>query len=103
MSILVFKYKDREYKLISKIESIIEYTDMFKRYYKNVPERLREALDYSNHAIELDGTDPVSYIERAEIKRHLHDVGGAILDCESAIELAPNYYRSYFIRGDIKL
>ena len=71
-------------------------------YYKNVPERLKEALDYSNHAIELDGTDPVSYIERAEIKRHLHDVGGAVLDCESAIELAPNYYRAYFIRGDIK-
>ena len=44
----------------------------------------------------------MSYIERAEIKRHLHDVGGAVLDCESAIELAPNYYRSYFIRGDIK-
>lgn len=75
---------------------------ILSEYYKNVPERLKEALDYSNHAIELDGTDPVSYIERAEIKRHLHDVGGAVLDCESAIELAPNYYRAYFIRGDIK-
>lgn len=72
------------------------------QYYKDVPERLKEALVYSNHAIELDGTDPMIYIERAEIKRHLHDVGGAVLDCEIAIELAPNYYRPYFIRGDIK-
>lgn len=30
---------------------------ILSEYYKNVPERLREALDYSNHAIELDGTD----------------------------------------------
>lgn len=71
-------------------------------YYKDVPERLKEALAYSNHAIELDGTNPISYVERAEIKRHLHDVGGAVLDCENAIELAPNYYRPYLIRGDLK-
>lgn len=71
-------------------------------YYKDVPERLKEALTYSNHAIELDGTNPMSYVERAEIKRHLHDMGGAVFDCENAIELAPNYYRPYFIKGDIK-
>lgn len=38
MSILIFKYKDKEYKLSSRIESIIEYTKMYKEYYKNIPE-----------------------------------------------------------------
>lgn len=33
----------------------------------------------------------------------IQDYNGAIIDCDKAIELAPDYYRGYFTRGDIKI
>lgn len=38
MSVLIFKYKDKEFRLGDKIESIIKFTDMYKKYYKNIPD-----------------------------------------------------------------
>ena len=71
------------------------YSDDNKQLYS----KAQEALDYS---IEVYPTAE-AYAARANVKKMVRDYGGAILDCDRAIELAPDYYRGYFIRGDVKI
>lgn len=42
------------------------------------------------------------YSSRAEIKRHLNDIKGALKDINKAIEIQPNVYLYYFERHEIK-
>lgn len=43
-----------------------------------------------------------AFVSRAHCKaRYNKDYGGALLDCNKAIEISPNYYRAYFVKGDI--
>lgn len=44
----------------------------------------------------------LAYVCRAHCKARFNDdFGGAILDCNKAIEIAPENYRAYFVKGDI--
>lgn len=60
------------------------------------------SLQAFNYSIEIYPTAE-AYAARANVKKMVQDYNGAILDCDRAIELAPDYYRGYFIRGDIKI
>ena len=71
------------------------YSDNNKQLYL----KAQEALDYS---IKIYPTAE-AYTARADVKKMIRNYGSAILDCDKAIELAPDYYRGYFTRGDIKI
>lgn len=64
-------------------------------------EILPVALKAINMGIELNPTAD-NYVQRARIETHMKKIGESILDCDKAINLAPEYPEAYFVRGDAK-
>lgn len=71
-------------------------------YSSDNQELYARALQAFSYSIELYPTAE-AYAARANVKKMIQDYNGAIIDCDKAIELAPDYYRGYFTRGDIKI
>lgn len=68
---------------------------------KHDKDNLHKALLCINHAIELDATEENLTI-RAEIRGKTGDYGGALLDCDKAIEANSSFYRAFFVKGNIE-
>lgn len=62
---------------------------------------LQIALDAIEKAVILNPT-AVNYTQLARIEVHMGKIGDAILNCDRAIDLAPEYPEAYQIRGDAK-
>ena len=64
--------------------------------------KLQEAIDASNKAIELDPSIPEAYETRGVAKVMMGDQDGALLDFNRAIELDENFASAYSNRGAVK-
>jgi len=58
-------------------------------------EKFTEALDMYTKAIELDGTNPVFYCNRAASHSKMNNHHFAIEDCQRAIDMDPSYSKAY--------
>ena len=70
-------------------------------FYKNRDDsKLKDALFVANKSVELQ---PIAenYVNRAEIEMKLKDFSSAQTDLEVAMELNPDFYRSYFTYGNM--
>lgn len=63
---------------------------------------LKDAKELLDCAVSLSPISEV-YTIRGEINTALREPGAALLDYDKAIELSPNYYRGYEMRGDVKI
>lgn len=58
-------------------------------------EKFEEALQMYTKAIELDGSNPVFYCNRAAAHSKMNNHHLAIEDCQRAIDMDPNYSKAY--------
>merc|ERR1719351_560476 len=58
-------------------------------------EKFQEALDMYTKAIELDGSNPVFYCNRAAAHSKMNNHHLAIEDCQRAIDMDPSYSKAY--------
>jgi len=58
-------------------------------------EKFQEALDMYSKAIELDGSNPVFYCNRAAAHSKMNNHHLAIEDCQRAIDMDPSYSKAY--------
>lgn len=77
------------------------YFSLYKGKNSNDSQWIEFALALETKAIDLCPT-PTFYVQRAEIYTKIGNMGAAILDCNKAINLDADYWRSYLIRGDIR-
>ncbi len=72
---------------------------LLQKDYKNALKLYNKAIKYASKDSEhLD----LYYSSRAEAKKNLRDLNGALIDITKAIELAPTVYLYYFERSEIK-
>ncbi|KAG5472493.1 hypothetical protein LSCM1_03892 [Leishmania martiniquensis] len=57
--------------------------------------KYKEAIAYYTKAIELESNNAVFFANRAAAHTHLKDYNNAIIDCERAIIINPEYSKSY--------
>nr|AGN32983.1 hypothetical protein [Trypanosoma rangeli] len=57
--------------------------------------KYKEAIAYYTKAIEMEPENHVFFANRAAAHTHLKDYNSAIIDCEHAIALSPNYSKAY--------
>ncbi|KAG5498036.1 hypothetical protein GH5_02833 [Leishmania sp. Ghana 2012 LV757] len=57
--------------------------------------KYKEAIAYYTKAIELESNNAVFFANRAAAHTHLKDYNNAIIDCERAIIINPDYSKSY--------
>ena len=70
-------------------------------YNKIGVEALADAINMYSISLSINPSAS-AYTCRARCKaRFNNDFGDAILDCNKAIEIEPEYYRAYFVKGDI--
>ena len=58
-------------------------------------EKFQEALNMYSKAIELDGSNPVFYCNRAAAHSKMNNHHLAIEDCQRAIDMDPSYSKAY--------
>lgn len=58
-------------------------------------EKFQEALEMYSKAIELDGSNPVFYCNRAAAHSKMNNHHLAIEDCQRAIDMDPSYSKAY--------
>jgi len=58
-------------------------------------EKFSEALQMYTKAIEIDGSNPVFYCNRAAAHSKMDNHGQAVEDCQRAVDMDPNYSKAY--------
>lgn len=62
-------------------------------------QKYQEAIDAYTKAIEVDGTNPVFYSNRAQVHIKMESYGLAIADCDSALKVDPGFIKAYYRKG----
>lgn len=61
--------------------------------------RYNDAIDAYTRAIELDGTNPIFFSNRAQVHIKLENYGLAIADCDLALLVDPKFVKAYYRKG----
>ncbi|GEQ72314.1 hypothetical protein JCM33374_g6001 [Metschnikowia sp. JCM 33374] len=62
-------------------------------------QKYQEAIDAYTKAIELDGSNPIFYSNRAQVHIKMESYGSAIADCDAALGVDPNFVKAYYRKG----
>jgi tetratricopeptide (TPR) repeat protein len=76
------------------------YSHVLTLFNKKNMEILQQALAYADRSVELQPTTD-NYTNRAEIEKRLKKFSDAETDLKYAMALDPDFYRSYFVYGDM--
>lgn len=66
-------------------------------------EKYEEAETHLDRAVELDPSDPFTYLDRSAVRSAIGNMKGAEEDMSSAIELEPDYFWHYLDRGRLRV
>ena len=95
MSLLVFKYKEIEYNLPSRIESIILYTKMHQEYYKKIPAYMQtKQVIFDSESQKKDIIDGLKNCINFEIKEDEIIISYKLSNKERK-EIKQNYFNDY--------
>jgi tetratricopeptide (TPR) repeat protein len=85
---------------IPELERKRDYLALGKAW--RILEEWDKSLDAANKAIAAYPNVVSGYTLRASLRKRLNDIPGALADYDRAIEIEPNFYGFYQIRGELK-
>lgn len=78
-------------------EEALKFKDQGNLFLKE--QKYQEAIDAYTRAIELDGSNPIFYSNRAQVHIKMESYGLAIADCDAALAVDSGFVKAYYRKG----